>query len=136
MTDSTQFPPGEYDAIAARIAKEKVAVIEQLKKIPIVQVSCAKAGVGRSSYYRWREEDPNFAKDADAAIKEGKVLISELATSKLISNIEDKNMTAIIFWLKHHDPDFREIPRTVNGSGESKPQQNITVRWQNDDEII
>src|SRR5260370_4736390 len=97
MTESSHSTPDEYDSIAARIARDKAAVIEQLKKIPIVQVACAKAVVGRSSYYRWHEEDASFARDADAAIKEGKVLISELATSKLISNIEVENMTALIF---------------------------------------
>lgn len=84
----------------------KTLLLEQLKKTPIVQIACEKAGVGRATYYRWRKEDPEFAKTADEAIYEGSFLVNDMAESQLMSAIRDRNLTAIIFWLKHHHPKY------------------------------
>lgn len=80
----------------------KRAVIEQLRKSGIVQISCEKTGVGRATYYRWRKDDQEFADTCDQALSEGSSLINDMAESQLLSAIRDKNLTAIIFWLKHH----------------------------------
>lgn len=85
-----------------RIKTDQELLLEQLKKTPIVQIACEKTDVGRSTYYRWRDEDKEFAKRADEALQEGSLLINDMAESQLLSAVRDKNMTAIIFWLKHH----------------------------------
>lgn len=85
-----------------RIKSEQDLLLEQLKKTPIVQIACEKIGVGRSTYYRWRDEDKEFSKHADEALQEGSLLVNDMAESQLLSAVRDKNMTAIIFWLKHH----------------------------------
>ena len=84
--------------------QQKALLIEQLKKTPIIQVVCEKLEISRATYYRWRKSDTEFARDADEAIATGASLINDLAESQLISAIKDKNLTAIIFWLKHHHP--------------------------------
>ncbi|MDD5145196.1 MAG: phBC6A51 family helix-turn-helix protein [Candidatus Pacebacteria bacterium] len=89
-------------AIEKRQQKEKQLLLEQLRKTPIIQIACEKAGIGRATYYRWRNEDKEFAQEADKALTEGSLLINDMAESQLLSSIKDKNMTAIIFWLKHH----------------------------------
>jgi len=88
--------------IEKRQTKSKLVILEQLKKVPIVQVACEKSGVGRATYYRWRQEDEQFAKEADEALTAGSLLVNDMAESQLMSAIRDKNLTAIIFWLKHH----------------------------------
>ncbi len=93
-------------AVRKRIYKVKTTLIEQLKKTPVIQVACEKTGVGRATYYRWRSDDQEFAKLADDAINDGNSLVSDMAESQLMSAIRDKNMTAIIFWLKHHHPSY------------------------------
>lgn len=80
----------------------KKALIAQLRKSPIVQITCEKTGIGRATYYRWRKADPKFAEACDEALYEGSALINDMAESQLLSAIRDKNLTAIIFWLKHH----------------------------------
>lgn len=82
--------------------KNKLLVIEQLKTNPIIQIVCQKTGVSRATFYRWREQDKKFKESADKALKEGISFINDLAESQLLSSIKDKNMTAIIFWLKSH----------------------------------
>ena len=87
-------------------SQQKALLIEQLKKTPIVQVVCEKLDISRATYYRWRKSDAEFAQSADEAIVTGSSLINDLAESQLISAIKDKNLTAIIFWLKHHHPTY------------------------------
>lgn len=100
-----------------RIKVEQDLLIEQLKKTPIVQVACEKTNVGRSTYYRWRTESKEFAKQADEGLQEGNLLVNDLAESQLISAIRDQNMTGIIFWLKTHHDAYRnrvEVTTTNN----------------------
>lgn len=80
----------------------KDTVIKQLKKTPIVQVSCKKVGISRATFYRWKKEDKKFANEAEAAIEEGLGLINDMAESQLITAIKEGNLTGIIFWLKNH----------------------------------
>lgn len=113
-----------------KIKKEEV--IENLRKTPIVQVVCEKLGIGRASYYRWRKEDKEFAEKADAAIDEGLNLVNDMAESQLLSAIKDKNMTAIIFWLKNHHRAYTnkiELNGTINHTSEElTKEQELLVR--------
>lgn len=86
--------------------KNKEQLLEQLRKTPIVQVACEKSGIGRATFYRWKQEDKDFARKADSALSDGTALVNDVAESQLMSAIKDKNMTAIIFWLKHHHPSY------------------------------
>ncbi len=82
--------------------KDKQKLVEKLSKTPVVEVACKQAGVPRSTYYRWRKADEVFADACDDALEQSAGLINDMAESQLISGIKEKNMTAIIFWLKHH----------------------------------
>lgn len=87
-------------------AKQKAALIEQLKKIPIVHIAVEKAGVSRAAYYVWKKQDQAFAKAVDEAISEGVLFINDLSESQLISLIKDKDMQSIRFWLTHRHPSY------------------------------
>jgi transposase-like protein len=80
----------------------KQRIVANLQKTPIVEIVCQQSGIPRSTYYRWRKEDQAFADAADEALAHSSALINDLAESQLISAIKEKNLTAIIFWLKHH----------------------------------
>lgn len=86
----------------SKTSANKKALIDQLRKSPIVQVTCEKTGISRATYYRWRKEDAVFAEACDQALYDGSALVNDMAESQLLSAIRDKNLTAIIFWLKHH----------------------------------
>lgn len=96
----------EEKTIGKRIKKEKELILDQLKKTPIVQLACEKMGISRATYYRWKNTDRKFSMLAQEAILEGSRLVNDMAESQLLSAIRDKNMTAIIFWLKHHHPAY------------------------------
>ncbi len=91
-------------ATVKRTETNKTLLVEQLKKTPIVQICCEKINIGRATYYRWHNDDPDFARLADEAIAEGSLLVNDMAESQLMAAIRDQNLTAIIFWLKHHHP--------------------------------
>jgi ACT domain-containing protein len=95
-------------SIQKRIDTNKKALLKQLKQTPIVQVACSKAGLSRATFYRWRKEDTEFSNKVDEALSEGKLFINDMAESKLVSAIQDENLTAIIYWLKNHHWDYRE----------------------------
>lgn len=96
------------ETLAVKTKDQKKAFLEQLPKYPIVQVACEKSGVGRSTYYAWRKSDQAFAKLADEAIESGTHFINDMAESKLISNIQKGENTAIIYWLKNHHSNYNE----------------------------
>jgi len=80
----------------------KKAFLEHLIKTPIVQVACTKANIGRTTVYRWRKEDEEFASAMDAALQEGYEFVSDIAESQLIALIKKGNFNAVAYWLKHH----------------------------------
>lgn len=120
----------QLTTVQNRVMQEKAMVLEQLRKTPIVQTVCEKLNISRNTYYRWRKEDKEFAKAADEALKEGSLLVNDLAENQLISAIKDKNITAIIYWLRHHHSDYRnrlEVTTHVK-QDELTPEQEAVVR--------
>ena len=86
--------------------KDQELIVEQLKKIPIVEIACEKLKISRSTYYRWRE-DPEFAQAADAAMRDGELFINDLSEAQVVNLIREKNWPAIRFWLTTHHPAYR-----------------------------
>lgn len=119
------------DSIQGRQKEQKALLLEHLTKTPIVQIACEKSGIGRATYYRWRKEDPDFAMQADAALSEGRLLVNDMAESQLMSAIRDKNMTAIIYWLKHHHTSYTtkvEISGSLHTEATLSPEQEILIQ--------
>jgi len=79
----------------------KKLLLEQLKKMPVVELSCQRVNIGRTTYYRWRKNQ-KFAKEANAAIAEGEAFITDISEGQLISLIRDRNFQALNLWLKNH----------------------------------
>ncbi len=111
--------------------KLKEALLDQLKKTPIIQIACEKLNISRMSFYRWKQEDKEFAKKVDDALLDGQLLVNDLAESQLISAVKDRNMHAIMAWLKHHHPAYKtriELEGKVNVIEELSPEQKELVR--------
>lgn len=96
----------QQDTVDARKAREQMLLLEHLRKMPIVQIACEKAGVSRATYYRWRKEDTEFLTSADEALQDGVALVSDMAESQLLSQIRDNNLGAVMYWLKHRNPNY------------------------------
>lgn len=110
--------------------KVKDKFFEELSKIPIVQVACEKTGLSRNSVYRWKREDKSFAQAMEKAMAEGVAFVNDMSESQLLTMIKEKNYSAISFWLRHRNDNYRnklEIT-TVEESEEMTPSQKKTVR--------
>jgi len=94
--------------IIVRQEKQKELLLEQIHKIPIIQLACEKLGISRSTIYRWKDEDKEFDRKMIEALNKGKTLINDIAESKLIVGIQNGNMTSVIYWLKHNHKNYRE----------------------------
>lgn len=81
--------------------------LEELKKVPIVQVACGKTGISRNSVYRWRREDKKFAEQMDVAMTEGVAFVNDMSESQLLTMIKEKNWSAISFWLRHRNDNYK-----------------------------
>jgi ACT domain-containing protein len=108
----------------------KELMIEQLKKIPVIQICCEKLDISRSSYYRWRADDEKFAEDCDKALAEGCELVNDMAESQLLSAIRDQNLTAVIFWLRNHHAKYRnkvEVTATLKNLNQKVTEEQWEI---------
>lgn len=110
---------------------EQKVVLEQLRKIPIVQIACERSNIGRSTYYRWRRDDVKFKKATDEAMQDGEEMINDLSESQLITLIKEKNFPAIQLWLRQHHPKYRNKVELTTKTAEEEaltPQEEKMVR--------
>lgn len=117
--------------IISRIREDKNVLLEHLEKTPIVQIACDKSSIGRSTYYRWLQNDPVFAKSAKKALQRGVLLMNDVAESQLLKGMKDGNMTAIIFWLKSRHSAYGmklEIVDTPDKDSLTKEQKETIAR--------
>lgn len=111
--------------------KIRDSFLEQLKKVPIIQVACEKVGISRNSIYRWKNEDEKFKQAMEEALAEGEALVNDMSESQLLSLIREKNWPAISFWLRHRNPKFKDRVEITTKNGDDEkltPEQEHTVR--------
>ncbi|HBP50811.1 MAG: hypothetical protein US68_C0007G0017 [Candidatus Shapirobacteria bacterium GW2011_GWE1_38_10] len=109
--------------------RNKRKVIKCLKTTPIVQIACQQAGISRATYYRWRKENEKFRKKSNVVLGNGTNFINDLAESQLIKKIKEGNLTAIIFWLKHHHQAYREKNIIINTSSHESSKVPFGVNF-------
>lgn len=119
------------DVIDARKAREQTVLLEHLRKMPIVQIACEKAGISRATFYRWKKEDDSFAKAADEALQDGTALVSDMAESQLLSQIRDGNLGAVMYWLKHRNSNYNnklEVTAKIRTDNDAlTPEQEAAI---------
>ena len=104
--------------------------LEELAKVPIVQVACEKTGLSRNSVYRWRKEDKTFEKKMDESLKLGVAFVNDMSESQLLTLIKEKSYSAISFWLRHRNDNYKDkIEITTKEDNEAlSPSQAKVVR--------
>jgi hypothetical protein len=84
----------------------KRELLEQLRKTPVVEIACIKAGIGHTTYYDWRKNDPEFAKEADEALHTGKNFVSDVAEGNLIAKVKQGHFQSLLLWLRTHREEY------------------------------
>lgn len=111
--------------------KSQNEFFEELRKVPIVQVACEKTNISRNSIYRWRKEDGKFSEKMDKALADGVAFVNDMSESQLLTMIKEKNWSAISFWLKHRNDNYKnkvELSGIVNTINELSPEQEKLVK--------
>jgi hypothetical protein len=102
--------------------------LDELRKVPIVQVACEKTGISRNSVYRWRRDDKKFATQMDDAMADGVAFVNDMSESQLLTLIKEKNWPAISFWLKHRNENYKnkiEVTTVEDRESLTPSQQKI-----------
>ena len=77
--------------------QHKKALLQALEKsLGVVTTACKKAGVGRTTYYEWYNNDLGFRNSVD----ELQNIALDFAESKLHEQIANNSTSATIFYLK------------------------------------
>lgn len=100
-------------------------------KVPIILVACEKTGISRNSVYRWKKEDKLFSKKMDQAMSEGVAFVNDMSESQLLTMIKEKNWSAISFWLKHRNNNYKdkiEITTKEDSDDDLTPRQKKIIR--------
>lgn len=92
--------------IKIRQDKQKQALIEQLRRLPVREVAYDKVGISRMTAHRWRKASKKFASEMDAAIEEGYEFVCGMAESQLISLVRQGKFEALRFVLQHNSPRY------------------------------
>lgn len=82
--------------------------LDELQRVPVVQIACERCGISRQTAYRWRNEDVWFKRDWDIALEEGEAFINDMAESQLLQLVKDKQFGAIRYWLSCRHPKFKK----------------------------
>jgi hypothetical protein len=121
----------EISTIELRQKEYKEAVINALRETPIVQYACKRAGIGRTTFYRYYHDDADFASSVDEAITEGSSIVSDLAESQLISAIRSGDLSGIKYWLSNHHPTYAAKLHVTTESPkkekELSPEQKVAI---------
>jgi len=76
---------------------KKESLLKALEKsLGIVSTACESAGISRTTYYKYYNKDKGFKQLVDSI---GDIAL-DCAESQLFELIKEKNVTAIIFYLK------------------------------------
>lgn len=99
--------------------------LDELRRVPVVQVACNKCDLSRNSVYRWRNEDPYFASLMDDALTEGEEYINDLGESQLLTLIKNKSYPAIRFWLTHHHNKYKKQEKIIETTNNRLDEDTI-----------
>lgn len=112
-----------------KIEHKKKAVIEAMEKsLGVVTTACKMADIGRTMFYTWYNEDPEFRK----AIDDIDNVALDFAESKLHQLIKEGNPTATIFYLKTKGKSRGYVERTeISTPDDTKMDINIEITKKN-----
>lgn len=107
-------------------ASKKVAMLDALKNtLGIISVACENAGVGRRTHYKWYSSDEEYRAQVDDVLSGAK----DFVESKLMENIENGDVTSIIFYAKTKMKDRGYTERLAIDKSDAQPKRfNLIIK--------
>ncbi len=81
-------------------------ILGLLRENPNLQRACKKAGIARSTLYRWMEDDTSFRDDIRDAQEIGQDTMNDYVEAKLMENIQNNMQKSIEFYLRHNSQKY------------------------------
>ena len=97
--------------------------LDELAQVPNISLACKKTGISRQTLYRWKQEDPEFAKEIHRSYDVGIDSISDLAESKLVEKIQTGDFKSMKFWLENNNKRYLR-PRKAIEHALTKAEDN------------
>ena len=94
--------------IKRRGKEKKELFLESLENSRVsgnVSKALLVSGIRRTTAYRWRKKDKEFAKKWDILVEYADEMLAELVEWKLLQSALRGSVRAIIFWLKNRRPE-------------------------------
>lgn len=99
----------DNSTVQNRIAASKENFLTQLENsFGLVATTCRKVGISRSTYYKWRKDDSQFADRAD----EVKELQKDVVEALILKKMKDGDTAMLIFYAKTQMKDRGYVERT------------------------
>lgn len=81
----------------SKVDLHKKAMIDALvKSLGVVTTACREVGISRTLHYNWMSDDPDYKK----AVEDISDVALDFAETMLHKNIQERDTTSIIFYLK------------------------------------
>ena len=104
----------------------KKKLLEILEESPNIGAALARVGINRSTYSRWRDDDPNFSINVSHAIEWAIEHTADNVELALLSSARDGKVPAQKYYLSHNHPRYmphREEESEENVLTEERKQQ-------------
>lgn len=108
-----------------RIKDEEIAKVYE-KKLCNISATCSALGINRLTFYRRREKSKTLQK----LLEEAEESLLDWAETKLISHIEDGDITTLLFFLKTKGKKrgyVEKVENDVNINGFEELMRSLTV---------
>jgi len=88
--------------------QKKELIITSLSEVMgNIGVACKMSGIGRKTFYLWKDKDNEFKEKAETIIAEQNEEMNDFAEGKLYEHIRKDNIAALIFYLKTRHPEYK-----------------------------
>ena len=72
-----------------RAPEKRAKFLQELAETCNVGESCSRVGIGRQTAYDWRDADPSFKADWDAALERGAIVLEDEAKRRAVQGVEE-----------------------------------------------
>ena len=97
----------QRETVDERIKRDKEKFLELLRESPVILAACKRLGISKATFFRWKDDDKEFAKQAEDAVTEGNDFVTDMAEVQMNSLIKDKHFPAIKYRLDNFHPNFK-----------------------------
>jgi len=84
----------------------KHKLLEILEEAPNLGAALSRVGINRSTFSRWREDDPNFSLDVNHAIERAIDHTADNVELALLASARDGKVPAQKYYLSHNHPRY------------------------------